>query len=61
MKTQLIKPAGVKAIAKAAGKRVGKDYIVLLEEHIRRKVEAACRVHNGGKKTVDSSIAAHTL
>jgi hypothetical protein len=61
MNLQLIKKAGIKQIAKATGKRVGKDYLVLLEEHIRRKVEAACRVHNGGKKTIDASIAAHTL
>lgn len=48
-------------MAKAAGKRVSNAYIILLDEHVRRKVEAAIKTHNGGKKTIDETVGAYTL
>lgn len=61
MKTQLIKSARVRAIVKASGKRVSNAYILMLDEHVSRKLEAAIKAHNGGKKTIDETVGAYTL
>jgi hypothetical protein len=49
--------AAIKQLAKAGGRRVGSDFLFALDSLVRRKVEAACRTHNGGKKTLDATIA----
>lgn len=61
MKLILIKSAAVKRLAKSNGRRVSNAYLLLLEEHVRRKVGEACSVHNGGRVTIDESIGIHTL
>lgn len=47
----------VVALARAEGRRVGADFLLALDEFIRRKLRAACSVHNGGKKTLDVAVA----
>ena len=61
MKLQLIKSAAVKRLAKSNGRRVSAAYLLCLDEKVRRLVEAGCRVHNGGRVTLDETIAIHTL
>ena len=61
MKLNYIKTAAVKLLARSNGRRCSKAYLIQLDALVGRKVEAACRVHNGGKITLDATIAAHTL
>ena len=39
------------------GRRCGRDFIAALEAHVEAKIQQACGVHNGGKKTLDRTIA----
>lgn len=55
----LLNQKAVKTLAREHNRRVGKDFIAALECHIERKVVAACREHNGGKVTIDASLATH--
>lgn len=48
----------VRAIAKANGKRVSKEFLTELDRRVNAKIEAACRVHNGGKVTLDGVVLA---
>lgn len=52
-----INQAQIKKLANANGKRVGKDFLFQLDLMIEAKVLKACKVHNGGKKTLDESVA----
>ena len=64
MKTKLIyiKGSAVKAlIRQTAGKRTSKEFLEALDRFIAVKVEGCAREHNGGKKTVDASVAAFNL
>ncbi len=61
MKTQYIKAARVRAMAKQSGKRVSNSYIMMLDSYISRKVNDAIGTHNGGKKTIDENVGAYTL
>lgn len=47
-----IKPTAIKAIAKAAGRRVSSDFLAVLDAFVERKVKDAAKVHNGGRKTI---------
>lgn len=59
MKTQYIKSPAVKKLAKALNRRVGTDFLVALDAHIESRIYAACKVHNGGKKTLDAGVAGY--
>jgi hypothetical protein len=61
MKTQFIKPAAVKALIKSHGKRTSKEYLEALDRYVERAIQRAAAEHNGGKVTVDASVAGHTL
>jgi hypothetical protein len=50
----------VRKLANSHGKRVGKDFLTLLDAMIERNVIQACKVHNGGKKTLDQDTAIYT-
>ena len=43
------------------GKRAGKDFILVLDRLVERKVLEALKEHNGGKKTLDLSLASYIL
>ena len=47
----------VKALAKQNGKRVGADFLAVLNQYVKEKIEKACATHNGGKVTLDQTIA----
>jgi len=52
----------VKAVREACkenGRRVGKDFLSLLDEHIQESLRLACEVHNGGKKTLGADVAGY--
>ena len=57
MKTNLIKRAAVVSIAKESGKRVGSEFVRLLDLRIEELVRSACECRNGGRKTLDAEIA----
>lgn len=49
--------SNVKKLAKENGRRVGKDFIGMLDRKIEQVIRKACDQHNGGKVTLDSSLA----
>lgn len=62
MKLAYIKPSAVKRYAKTAhSKRISKEFLAALDKFVEEKVRAAAEVHNGGKKTIDASVAAFVL
>jgi hypothetical protein len=61
MKTQYIKPAAVKKLIKTHGKRTAAEFLLALDNYVERAIIRAASEHNGGKKTVDASVAGHTL
>jgi hypothetical protein len=61
MKAQYIKPAAVKRLIKSHGKRTAAEFILALDNYVERAIIRAASEHNGGKKTVDASVAGHTL
>ena len=58
-KTHYIKAASVRKLAKSLGKRTASEFLASLDRYVQIKVEAACKEHNGGKKTLDSALAAY--
>lgn len=61
MSTQYIKPAAIRKAVKAAGKRTSTEYLDALDRYVERAIQRAIAEHNGGKKTIDASVAGHTL
>lgn len=61
-KLAYIRPAAIRAlIRQTTGKRVSKDFLAALDRFVEAKVKLAAAEHNGGKKTVDASVAAYHL
>jgi len=54
-----IRTSKVKALCKSLGKRTGKDFLTQLNMHIEKKITEACKVHNGGKITLDGDVAVY--
>lgn len=54
-----IKESKVRKRVNSLGKRAGRDFLLQLDIMIEQKVKQACEVHNGGKKTLDESIAVY--
>lgn len=61
MNTTLIKSSAVKKLIKEHGKRTSKEFLAALDSYVRNAVIRAASEHNGGKKTVDASVAGYTL
>ena len=55
----LINQAAVRRLAKELGRRVGADFLEHVERTTRRRLEAACKIHNGGAKTLTANLAVH--
>ena len=51
---QYVQKSKVKALVNKQGKRCGDDFLLALDDVVRRKVLNACRVHNGGRKTLEA-------
>jgi hypothetical protein len=60
-KTVYIKTSSVKKFAKSHGKRVSADFLFALDRWVENKVLLATKEHNGGKKTMDASVAGYIL
>jgi len=52
--------SGIKALAKAADKRVGKDFIEAWDKLLLERLNEAFKLDNG-KKTLDASVAEEIL
>jgi hypothetical protein len=62
MKLHFIKASSVRKEARLLhGKRVSKDFLEALDRLMERKIREACQEHNGGKKTLDASLAAYII
>lgn len=59
MKIQYLNQAAVRKLIKENGKRSSQEYLLALDDLVRSRTNAACRVHNGGKKTLDASVLGH--
>lgn len=57
MSIQYVRVSKVKELCKSNNKRMSKEFLDSLDRHIRHKIELACKVHNGGKKTLDATVA----
>ena len=57
---QYIVVSNVKKLAKQNGRRVGKDFLSSLDRQIEEWVVRAAQAHNGGKKTLDATLAAYS-
>jgi len=55
----LISPGRVKTFLHSRGKRVSPEFLRQVNFFLEHKLEVACLVHNGGKKTLDREIAAY--
>ena len=49
----------VKELCQKKGRRAGKDFIDRLDYTVERMVEEACKIHNGGKVTLDNEVASY--
>jgi hypothetical protein len=62
MKLQFIKASSIrKEVRLVHGKRVSKEFLYALDRLMERKIREACKEHNGGKKTLDASVAAYII
>jgi hypothetical protein len=61
MSLHYIKASAIKKLANSHGKRAGKDFIEALDRMVGRKMMEALETHNGGKKTLDHSVAVWVL
>ncbi len=56
-----IKAKNIKGKASAYGKRVSKDFLEAFERFVHDKLLDCLEEHNGGKKTLDASLASYML
>lgn len=61
MRPQYIKPAAVRKLIKSHGKQTSDDFLAALDRYVEYKLKQAVELHNGGKKRVDSGVAAYVL
>ncbi len=54
--SKFLNAAEVKRIAKASGKRVGKDFLAAFAALQRKQLEDCIAAHNAGKKTLDAGV-----
>lgn len=53
-----IKPTRVRARVKELNRRVSRGFLAALDCYVAEKIEAACKVHNGGRITLNREVAA---
>ena len=56
-----IRTAFVKQLAKEHNKRVGKDFLLVLDSFVEEKIIKACETKNGSKITLDADVAGFVL
>ena len=60
-KPHYIKPSAIRKLVKSHGKRTATEFLLALDRFVEAKVEASCKEHNGGKKTLDSALAHYMM
>jgi len=58
-KPTLIVVSKAKARAKAKGRRLGSDFLGLLDQFVAERIDAACEVHDGGRVTLGATVAGY--
>ena len=53
----LLNVSQVKEVCKKNGRRCGRDFIHQLDMFVHQKIKDACAQHNGGKITLDATVA----
>ena len=53
----LVNQKAIKDYCKKRGRRVGADFMEQLNRYLSIKLSQACKIHNGGKITLDESVA----
>lgn len=61
MTTQYIKPSAIRKAVKVGGKRTSTEFLEALDRYVERAIQRAIAEHNGGKKTIDASVAGYVL
>jgi len=56
-----IKARNIRDKAKLADKRVSKDFLEAFDRYVHDKLLDCIEEHNGGKKTLDASLAVYML
>jgi len=56
-KHSFINESAIREFAKTRGRRVGRDFLDMVNGHLARKLDIACDIKNGGKKTMDEDVA----
>jgi hypothetical protein len=60
-KHQYIKASAVRKYCKANGKRASVELFATLDRMIHLRLEACVKVHNGGKKTIDTGVLSYVF
>lgn len=56
---QYLNQSAVRKLVKENGKRSSAEFLMALDDLVRSRVNAACKVHNGGRATLDASVLGH--
>ena len=58
-KPEFLRLSSVRTLVRSRGKRSSHAFEMLLDALVKDKIERACAVHNGGKITLDATVAAY--
>lgn len=56
---QITHQTAVRQIIREEGKQASPEFFDLLNHFVERKIREACKVHNGGRKRLDASVAGY--
>ena len=56
MSLQYLQVSKVRATVNENGKQLSEEFLLALDDLVRRRINAACRVHKGGRKRLDASV-----
>lgn len=54
-----LKTSAVRRLVREQGKRCSQEFLVALDDLVRRKITAAASIHNGGRKTLDATLVGY--
>jgi len=57
MSLAYLNASAVRKVCKENGKRAGRDFMFNLNAKVCEFVQDACKVHNGGRVTLDAAVA----
>lgn len=56
-----IKAKNIRDCVKGHNKRVSREFLAALDRYVHSKILQSVKEHNGGKKTLDASVAGYIL